>query len=264
MFFDSHCHLDFAAFDEDREALWHACRQQGVQALLVPGVAPEQWPQAGQLCRDLSGVFYAAGVHPWWVGNLYSQGFDSQQLQAQLTAELEQPACRAVGECGLDALCETPMTLQQQVLKVHLEVAAACDKPVILHCVKAHNELLQALDASGVKRGVVHAFTGSAELAHQYWRRGFYLGIGGTITYPRAQKTRAAVQRLPLEALLLETDAPDMPLAGRQGQPNSPCYLPEVAAVLAELREESLERVAAITTGNAQALFGLGAASRVG
>lgn len=255
MFFDSHCHFDFAAFDEDREPLWQACRQRGVRGLLVPGVAPAQWPAAARLCGDYSGMIYGAGVHPWWVDELYAGGFDKAVLQTQLTAELEKPACRAVGECGLDVRIGTPMDLQQQVLAVQLAVAAECDRPVVLHCVKAHNELLQMLDASGVKRGVVHAFGGSQELARQYWRRGFYLGIGGTITYERARKTRAAVQQLPLEALLLETDAPDMPLAGRQGARNSPAYLPEVAGVLAQLRGETLEKVAAVTTANARALF---------
>src|SRR5690606_13153989 len=130
---------------------------------------------------------------------------------------------------GLDANIDASMALQLLVLRAQLEVAAKCDKPVILHCVKAHNQLLEALDTSGVKRGVIHAFSGSSELAEQYWRRGFYLGIGGTITYERALKTRRAVQQLPLEALLLETDAPDMPMAGKQGERNSPEYLPEVA-----------------------------------
>ncbi len=255
MFFDSHCHFDFAAFDEDREALWRHCQDLGVCSLLVPGVSPPQWEAAARLCRDYRGMIYGAGVHPWWVGDLYAEGFDDAGLRTIMVEELEKPGCKAVGECGLDALCKSPMDLQQQVLEAQLAVAAERDLPVILHCVKAHNELLQALDASGVKRGVVHAFSGSPELAQQYWRRGFYLGIGGTITYERARKTRAAVQQLPLTALLLETDAPDMPLAGRQGERNSPAYLPEVARVLAQLRGESMASIAEVTTANARALF---------
>lgn len=258
LFFDSHCHFDFAAFDEDRDTVWRACNARGIAALLVPGVSPVQWADAARLCRDYVGLMYGAGVHPWWVGEVYAGGFDKAALQAQINAELDKPWCKAVGECGLDAHIETPMALQQQVLAAQLAVAAECDMPVILHCVKAHNEMLQMLDASGVKRGVVHAFSGSPELAQQYWRRGFYLGIGGTITYERARKTRTAVQELPLEALLLETDAPDMPLAGRQGERNSPEYLPEIAKVLAELRGESLEKVAEVATANARALFKVG------
>src|SRR5690606_35561975 len=102
MFFDSHCHFDFAAFDEDREPLWQAYRQRGVRGLLGPGVAPAQWPAAGRLCGDYSGMIYGAGVHPWWEDELYAGGFDKAVLQTQLTAELEKPACRAVGEYGLD------------------------------------------------------------------------------------------------------------------------------------------------------------------
>ncbi|RYZ90248.1 MAG: TatD family deoxyribonuclease, partial [Moraxellaceae bacterium] len=128
--------------------------------------------------------------------------------------------------------------------------------PLIIHCRKAHNELLQQLKHYHFEAGgVIHGFSGSYDMAMQYWSMGFRLGIGGTITYERANKTRQAVKRLPLESLVLETDAPDMPLHGKQGEPNSPVNIIAIAQMLANLRGESLEIIAAQTTLNAQQLF---------
>ncbi len=258
MLIDSHCHFDFSAFDADRAAVWQRCRQAGVSALIIPGVAPAQWALTQQVSGQLAGVYHGLGVHPWWVDDALSATDHLTRCRRSLAGALNAPGCVALGECGLDALIDTPLATQIPVLTMQLELACELDKPLILHCRKAHNELLQLLTrhrpAAG---GVVHAFSGSAELALQYWRLGFRLGIGGTITYPRANKTREAVRQLPLEALLLETDAPDMPLSGRQGQRNSPEYLPDIARALASLRGETLQRIAETTTANARQLFSL-------
>lgn len=249
---DSHCHLDFAVFDRDRETLWSRCRAAGLERLVIPGTDPEQWSRARRLCEAQPDWAFAAGLHPWWLDRA------GGQWPASCERFLAHPSCVAVGECGLDGLIERPIEQQRSLLEVHLALAQAHDKPVILHCVKAHNELIRTLKRHRLPRGgVVHAFSGSEELARTYWQMGFYLGVGGVITYSRARKTRAAVAALPLEALLLETDAPDMPLSGRQGQRNSPEYLPQVADVLAQLRDAPRERIAEQTTANARALFGL-------
>lgn len=251
-FFDSHCHFDFSAFDSDRDAVWRECARQGVRGLLVPGVTARQWPVAAQLCHKLPGLVWAAGFHPWWLPDT-----GIEQSRRHLLAALDDTLCVAVGECGLDKIIDTSLARQMEFLHMQLEVASECNKPVIIHCRKAHHELLPLLKKHALPQGgVIHAFSGSPELASQYWSLGFYLGIGGTITYPRARKTRNAVCQLPLEALLLETDAPDMPLSGRQGQRNSPEYLPQVAEVLAQLRGETLARVAEQTRLNAARLFG--------
>ncbi len=285
-FFDSHCHFDFAVFDCDRDQVWKNCIEQGMRALIIPGVAPSQWASSAQIAEEHDGIYIGVGLHPWWIQKdgiekeaidkesiekeridearieiekiedkgIEKQSFDS--LGRELKENLFRKKCVAIGECGLDALIETPMNIQQQVLDIHLQLAQATLKPLIIHCVKAHNELLQQLKKYRLPAGgVIHAFSGSYEMAAQYWAMGFYLGVGGTITYERANKTRQAVKKLPLEAILLETDAPDMPLCGRQGQRNSPENIIAIAQALADLRSESLEQIALQTTINAQQLF---------
>lgn len=270
-FFDSHCHFDFIEFNADRTALWQACTAQGITGLLMPGVAPEQWQNAAQLCARYEGLCYAAGIHPHWIEQQQWFQKDAQGLLVDATREkivalirdqivqstkAEKPYCVAVGECGLDKLITTPMALQQQLLNLHIDIANQLAKPLIIHCVRAHNEMIALLKKNKPKAGgVIHAFSGSYEIAHEYIGLDFCLGIGGTITYERAQKTRAAVAKIPLDYLLLETDAPDMPLQGKQGQRNSPEYIPHIAQVLAQLRNESLQDIAAATRRNTLRLF---------
>jgi TatD DNase family protein len=259
--FDSHCHFDFSAFDPDRDAVWQACKDIGIDGLVIPGVAPEQWLVAAQLSQQNGGIFYAAGIHPWWVEQVVADdtGPDNlERLRGDLQNQLSADACVAVGECGLDKMIDVDFDLQQRVFELQVNLATELSLPLIVHCRKAHNEVLALLRRYRPARGgVIHGFSGSAELANDYWALGFYLGIGGTITYERAQKTRAAVKQLPLEAILLETDAPDMPLSGRQGERNSPQYLPEIARTLAEIRAVSVDEIARQTTRNARTLFAL-------
>ena len=152
------------------------------------------------------------------------------------------------------------MVLETQLIIVeeHIKVANKLGLPLILHCRKAHNALIQLLDKTPVLAGgILHGFTGSAQLAMEYWKRGLCIGVGGSITYPRANKTREAIKALPKEALVLETDAPDMPLSGRQGERNSPEFLPLIAKALAELRNEPIEVVAAYCYANTRRIFAL-------
>ncbi|HWV15633.1 MAG TPA: TatD family hydrolase [Cellvibrio sp.] len=257
VFFDSHCHFDFPAFAEDRDTVWQACLAHGVKGLVIPGVEPGQWPLAAQLCEKNESMFYGAGIHPWWIERLphiQEKGFIEDSLRQQLADR----KCVAIGECGLDAMIATPLSDQLSVFHCHLQLASQLRLPLIIHCRKAHNELLQQLKKFSLSAtGVVHAFSGSSELAGSYWAMGFCLGIGGTITYARAEKTRAAVKHLPIEAIVLETDAPDMPLQGQQGQRNSPVNIPFIAQALAEIRGESVEYIARQTSANARRLFAL-------
>jgi TatD DNase family protein len=258
-FFDSHCHFDFADFDQDREQVWRDCNERGIQHLMIPGVAPEQWQAAADIAGQYKNIVIGVGLHPHWVQK--DLAIDSHedylfQLKAQLKNNIHQQECVAIGECGLDSFIETSMDLQQHVLVVHLQLAQEIRLPLIIHCRKAHNELFALLQEYDLPAGgVIHAFSGSYELAARYWAMGFRLGIGGTITYGRAQKTRTAVKQLPLDAILLETDAPDMPLSGKQGERNSPVNIIEVAKALADLRGETLATIATQTTRNAQTLF---------
>jgi len=250
---DSHCHFDFQVFDPDREAVWRDCRAQGLTDLILPGTDPTQWQRARDLSHSREGLWFSVGLHPWWLDS--AKGHD---WEGSLVELLQDPKCVALGECGLDKLIDTPMAEQEQYLVRQLDLARDWNKPVILHCVKAHNSLIRLLKQHTLpKGGVVHAFTGSTEIAKTYWKMGFRLGVGGSITYPRAKKTRAAVAALPEQALLLETDAPDMPLVGRQGQRNSPQYLEMIVRELAALRLVSPEQIARQTAANARDLFGI-------
>lgn len=162
----------------------------------------------------------------------------------------------AIGECGLDGAIDVPMSLQIDMLEKQLVLASQYQLPVILHCRKAYNELLRIVKQYSLPRGGVwHAFSGSRQQAEQFIELGFMLGIGGVITYERAEKTRKAVAKLPVESLLLETDGPTMPLAGRQGERNEPDYLPEVLQELSLLRGSALEALIRQTELNAEKMF---------
>ncbi len=261
LFIDCHCHLDFAAFDADRDHLLMECGRVGIKQILVPGVDPQQWLSAKKLFRHCENIYRSIGLHPWWIDRvLKNQDLDNflTRLRQQVISALAEKNSVAIGECGLDMLRAPPLGLQQKIFELHLSIAAETSLPLIIHCHKAHNEVMVHLNAHNLAAGgVIHGFSGSYELAKQYWNKGFHLGIGGTITYDRAQKTRDAVKKLPLDALLLETDAPDMPLQGEQGQRNSPINILRIAQTLAELRGESLENIATQTTRNAQKLFNI-------
>lgn len=252
---DSHCHFDFDAFAADRDSVWRQCLEVGVQQLVIPGISVAQWDGLCELVKTESRWHAAIGVHPWWSGELeISPG----ELRRAICERAKSHRFVAVGECGLDAAIDIPMELQREVFRAQLAAACELELPLIVHQRKTHGEILPLLQEFRPPRGgVIHAFSGSEELARQYWALGFYLGIGGTITYERAAKTRHTVASAPLESLLLESDAPDMPLAGRQGQRNSPAYLPLTAQVLAQLRNISIEEVAAQTSRNAELLFAL-------
>jgi len=267
--FDSHCHFDFAAFEQYKDqqtTLWQQCQQIGIQQMLIPGVQAKQWHRVQALSEQLEGVYFACGLHPWFL-DLSRQADDANTADdlSKLAIQLQHPKCVAIGECGIDGSITAthPIALQQKIFVSQLKIAQALQRPMIIHAHRAHHILQPLLKRYPLSAGgVIHAFSGSLELAQSYLKLGFKLGIGGTITYPRAKKTQNTVAQLPLSCLLLETDAPDMPLYGSQGQRNSPLRLPDVARALQQLRQgagkkESLDEIYRQTTDNARALFQL-------
>jgi TatD DNase family protein len=250
--FDSHCHFDFPVFDSSRKKQWSECNEQGVSQLLIPGVEPKQWSVARDISMTHQGIVMAAGLHPWWISSA------ELPLVEEWQNALSYSSCVAIGECGLDACIDVPMRQQVVIFERHLQLAMDYDMPLIIHVRQAHNELVRLLKRyRPAKAGVIHGFSGSLELAKTYWKMGFRLGIGGVITYPRAKKTRAVVAGMPLSSLLLETDAPDMPLQGFQGEENHPLRLLDVANTVATLRGEPLADIAAATTENTLRLFAI-------
>lgn len=259
--FDSHCHLDFDEFDGDRDQLWQQCCAAGITGLMLPGVTPgAQWERARAMAQRLPGIYYSLGVHPCWLAPWEGQtvAAATQPWLADIAQHMQSPLCCALGETGLDKRIATPLPVQQAWFEWHLALAAQYQRPLILHVVHAHAEVIALLKQyRPLCGGVVHAFNGSYEIAREYWQLGFYLGIGGTITYERANKTRNTVQRMPLDSLVLETDSPDMPLQGEQGQRNTPANIPRIAACLAQLRGEPLVHVQQQTYQNSCRLFGV-------
>lgn len=238
MLTDTHCHLDFPPFGDpaERRALLDRAGQLGVRRFIVPAVRAASWQGLLEWQAQEPRVQIALGLHPYFVAE-HSES-DISQLRTLLARHRERVV--AVGEAGLDqALSEPDYPRQLQLFEQQLILACEFDLPLILHVRKAHPDALRLLKQYQLPRGgVLHGFSGSFELAQSYIGLGFKLGIGGTITYPRAAKTRRTAARLPADSLLLETDSPDMPLYGYQGQRNSPERLPQVLATLAELRQE--------------------------
>lgn len=260
MYIDSHCHLDLTEFDRDRGEVLLRAREQGLCGFVVPGVDPEQWFGAQALCQVHNDVFFAVGLHPWWAERalaLFSDVYtwaESEQARVEMFADSDK--CVAIGECGLDKNIELSLPQQIEILETHIAWSQAFHLPLILHCVKAHAELLAVLKRHPLNAGaVLHGFSGSELIAKEYWRIGVAIGVGGTISYERANKTRQAIAAMPLEALVLETDAPSMPLAGKQGERNSPEYVPLIAQALAELRRQSVDEIQTQLFNNTQRLF---------
>jgi TatD DNase family protein len=257
---DSHCHFDFEVFEGQRHQVISQLLEKDVAALIIPGVQPTQWGSLSVLINAYpKQLFGAVGLHPWWVESLnQAHSIIVEKLRSDLLLGLQHNNVIAIGECGLDGNIDCSMALQQLVFEVHLELACNESLPLIVHAHKAHNEVLWLLRKYKPSAGgVIHGFSGSYELARQYFQLGFKLGVGGTITYERARKTRSAIKSMPLDALLLETDAPDMPLSGKQGEINSPLYLPIIAQCLAELKSLPYTEVCDATYINTKMLFRL-------
>ena len=204
------------------------------------------------MCAAHEGLHPAWGLHPMFLAEHRPGHLDA--LRDWL--ERERPV--AVGECGLDFFVEgLDPAAQRMYFERQLELAREFDLPVIVHARRAVDEVTATIRRIGGLRGVVHSFSGSEEQARQLWKLGFLIGLGGPITYERARRLRALVATMPLEFLLLETDAPDQPLATHRGERNEPAWLGEVLATAAILRDEDPQAIARATTHNARNLFGL-------
>jgi TatD DNase family protein len=254
MLIDSHCHLDAAEFDADRAQVIARARQAGVTRQVLPAVDAAEWPKLREVCAADAGLHAAYGLHP-----MYLAGHRDEHLsQLREWIEREQPV--AVGECGLDYFVEgLDPDLQHHYFENQLQLAREYDLPVIVHARRAVADVIAAVRRIGGLRGVVHSYSGSEEQARQLWKSGFLLGLGGPVTYDRANRLRRLAASMPIEYLLLETDAPDQPDAGIRGQRNEPARLATVCEVIARLRGIATDELATATSANAERLFRLAA-----
>ncbi|MDA8127452.1 MAG: TatD family hydrolase [Betaproteobacteria bacterium] len=251
-FIDTHCHLDAAEFDADRDAEYARAIAGGVGIQVVPAVSRDNFAAVAATCARYPGCLPAWGLHPMYIHVHRPEHL--ADLRAQIAAQ--RPV--AIGEIGLDLFVKDldPAT-QEFFLVEQLKIAQEFDLPVLLHCRKANDQLLKHLRRIGMRGGIAHAFNGSPQQATEFVRLGFKLGFGGAFTWPRANNLRRLATGLPLEAIVLETDSPDIPPAWIGRGRNAPGELPRVAQVLAELRGISVEEVAEATTRNARAVLGL-------
>lgn len=251
---DSHCHLDLLADKKELQQVLLDAETAGVQKIVVPGINEANWERIRKLSTDYDQIHYALGFHPQFLDGVTKS---SLERLAQLVEERVPEKCVAIGECGLDFYHgREDEAFQKQVLEAQITLANHCKLPVLLHCRKAHQDLVVLLKQTQPKYGgVVHGFSGSLQQAMDFVKLGLKIGVGGVITYERAKKTRATIAALPLESLLIETDAPDMPLSGYQGSPNEPKMISLVLSSLIELRNESEQTVASQLDVNSKSTF---------
>jgi TatD DNase family protein len=249
---DSHCHLDVPEFDADRAAVVERARAAGVTRIVVPAIDAAAWPKLSRVCAADDGLHAAYGLHP-----LLLSDHRPQHLQ-ELGDWIQRERPVAVGECGLDFLVEElDRDTQQRYFQAQLELAREFGLPLIVHARRAVEQVIHAIRAVGGLRGVVHSYAGSQEQARQLHELGFLIGLGGPVTYARAKRLRRVAAQVPLEQLLLETDAPDQPDCESRGTRNEPARLPRVLAEIARLRDMEPEALAEATTANARRLFAL-------
>lgn len=262
---DTHCHLDFPIFDADRAELVQRMQAIGVSDVVIPAVSAATWQRVKTVADAFPQLHACYGLHPMFLAEHRDEHI------ALLRAWLEKERPLAVGECGLDFFVpelSTPEAQHRQIMlfEAHLQCAQDYDLPLIIHVRKALDVVLKYIRRYPGIRGVIHSFSGSVQQAQMLCDHGFLLGVGGTITYDRAQKLRRVIAAMSQEALLLETDAPDQPDSEWRTQKrirNDPTRLPVIAAALATVRGESLHDVVTYTTANACRLFGLDERERI-
>jgi len=251
MFIDTHCHLDAAEFGHTQDALVQEALAAGVSALVIPAVERDNFATVHDLCAQHFACVPAFGIHPMYVERAQPQDLDV--LREYLLSK--NPV--AVGEIGLDFFIENfDQEKQEFYFSAQLKLAREFDLPVLLHVRKAQDTILKHLRRTPVRGGIAHAFNGSPQQAAEFIKLGFKLGFGGAMTYPRATRLRELAATLPLESIVLETDAPDIPPEFLpRGQPNRPSYLPRIAETLATLRNMTVDDIARITSLNAQTVL---------
>lgn len=243
---DTHCHLDVADFDLDRDDVLEQCHSHGITNIIIPAIESKTWSKLIDLCQLNAGLYPALGLHPIFIEQHQSDDIN------KLKQLVEKSLPIAIGEIGLDFyLKNLDKEKQLELFEQQLLIAKKHNLPVILHVRKAHDQVLQLLKKIKVKGGFCHAFNGSMQQAEQYIALGFKLGFGGTLTYKNSTKIHELAKSLPLESIVLETDAPDMVVESHRGERNSPEFIVEALSALAAIKNESIDFIAKQTTQNA-------------
>ncbi len=249
---DTHCHLDAAEFDSDRDRVYERAQAAGVTTLIVPAVTRDNFAAVTATVARYTGCLPAWGLHPLYIG------VHRPEHLADLRAQIGMLRPVAIGEIGLDLFVHDLDYATQEFFYVEqLKIAREFDLPVLLHGRRANDQLLKHLRKIRVRGGIAHAFNGSPQQADAFIRLGFKIGFGGAFTWPRANNLRRLAVDLPLEAIVLETDSPDIPPVWIGHGRNEPGELPRIAQTLAELRGLPIKQIACATTANTRAVLGL-------
>ncbi|MFH1135212.1 MAG: TatD family hydrolase [Pseudomonadota bacterium] len=255
---DTHCHLDLEDFDPDREDVIGRAREAGVVQMMTIGIDPATSARAVELARRHDFIFAAVGHHPHDAEKLDQAGLDRLRDLAR------DPKVRAFGEIGLDFFRNiSPRQVQEDRFADLIELGLELGLPLIIHDRDAHEEVYRRLQAAGAGKngGIIHCFSGDWSLARRFLDLGFMISVPGTITFPKAEALRDVVRKIPLEGLLLETDAPFLAPVPRRGRRNEPALVRYTALEAARIRNMPVEELAAATTANARRIFRLEAAS---
>jgi TatD DNase family protein len=256
MWIDTHCHLDAGEFDADRDVVASRAAQMGVQSIVLPAVARENWPTVRALASRVAGGVYALGVHPLWAATTSDDDLDA--LEQAVDEAMTDPRFVAIGEIGLDLFVPEAIAAidrQQAVLHRQLMIASRHGLPVLLHIRRAQDRVLKQLRQVRVAGGTAHAFNGSRQQARAFADLGFKLGIGGAMTYPRALRIRDIASVMPLDTLVLETDSPDISPEWIGRGRNEPAQVVRIGETLAGLRGIGVDEVRQATAANAFAIL---------
>lgn len=253
---DTHCHLDFNRFDDDRDAVVARAAEAGVKRIIVPAIDFDNCAAVLALTEQYTGVFAAVGVHP-------NSSAEWQQADIDRIRKLAQhPKVVAIGEIGVDYYWDkSPQATQHAAFSAQMALAAELDLPVIIHNREASEDTVALMAASPLagreRAGVMHSFSAETGIARRALDLGFYIGFTGPLTFKKADELRRIARLVPLDRVLIETDAPFLAPQPYRGKRNEPAYVVAVADRLAALHNLSLERIAELTTANAERLFGL-------
>lgn len=250
---DSHCHFDAPAFDTDRKQVFERAKQAGVSHIISPAVTADSWQKLKKTTNTYTSIYPCYGLHPMFIEDHRPEHIEILEHWI----ENENPI--AIGEIGLDYyLPDNSRENQQFYFNAQLDIAAKHRLPVIIHARKSTEHVLQALKKRPELRGIIHSYSGSFEQARELIKRGFLLGLGGPVTWSGSRRLHKLVQQLPLDAIVLETDAPDQTGERHKGERNEPAYLVEIASKIAQLKGISVEEVQQKTTSNCHGLFDFG------
>ncbi|WP_020620814.1 TatD family hydrolase [Paenibacillus daejeonensis] len=254
MIIDTHTHLDAHAFDEDREAIIRRAREAGVDRMINIGFNRETIPTTIELAETYDFIYAAVGWHP--VDSIHMKPEDLEWIASLCTHE----KVVAIGEIGLDYHWDTsPKDVQQRVFRQQIGLAREVGKPIVIHNRDAHEDIVNILKEERAEEvgGVMHCFSGSWETARQCLDLGFYISLGGPVTFKNARVPKEVLKHVPLDRLLIETDCPYLAPHPNRGKRNEPSYVRYVAEAAAEMKGKSLEEISRITTENAEKCFRL-------